>query len=144
MVNTSTTTDRLRPSAPDSRIDVLIVIYVASVAATVIALAVLAVLRPAEAPVEAWVHMAIVAAFAVLLPIRARSARRGSLGAFRSIGIIAVVLALVNAIEAVIFVLLPVWLRIEMVGTAVLMTVLAVAILAATRLRRGAAREPLR
>lgn len=66
-------------------------------------------------------HAIIVTLFAVLLPLRLRAARRGSLGALRAVGLIASALFLVNVVEASIPGFVPVWMRLEMVGIAVLM-----------------------
>lgn len=63
----------------------------------------------------------IVAAFAVLLLVRVRSARGGSVGALRAVGLISAVLLLVNVVEALIPGFVPIWMRVEMVGIAVLM-----------------------
>lgn len=99
----------------------LVGVYVAVVALTVVLLAVLAELAPAQATSEAWGHVVVVAVFAVLLSLRLRSARRGRVGALRAVGIISAVLLVVNLVEALIPGLFPGWMRLEMVGIAVLM-----------------------
>lgn len=99
----------------------LVGVYVAVVALTVVLLAVLAELAPAQATSEAWGHAVVVAVFAVLLSLRLRSARRGRVGALRAVGIISAVLLVVNLVEALIPGLFPGWMRLEMVGIAVLM-----------------------
>ncbi len=99
----------------------LVGIYVAVVAATILALIVLSATAPSQAPTEAWVHAVIVAAFAVLLPLRLRAAERGSVRAVRAVGIIAAVLLVVNVVQALLPDLYPVWMRVEMVGIAVVM-----------------------
>ncbi len=93
----------------------------AVVVATLVVLAVLSAVAPEQAPGEAWGHAIIVTLFAVLLPLRLRAARRGSLGALRAVGLIASALFLVNVVEASIPGFVPVWMRLEMVGIAVLM-----------------------
>lgn len=94
--------------------------------ATVAALAILSLTSPREAPREAWGHAVIVAAFAVLLPLRFRSARRGSVAALRAVGVIAAALLLVNVIEALLPHFVPGWMRVEMFGIAVLMVLIIV------------------
>lgn len=116
MVNT-----KFRSSTNLAMIGVALRIYLAVVAATIAALAVLAATNPDQATSNAWGHAVIVAFFAVLLPLRFRSARRGSVGALRAVGIIASVLALVNLIEALIPGFVPVWMRVEMFLVAALM-----------------------
>ncbi|MBJ7289578.1 hypothetical protein [Williamsia sp.] len=106
---------------PLSRLRRLVGIYVAVVAATILALIVLSATAPSQAPTEAWVHAVIVAAFAVLLPLRLRAAERGSVRAVRAVGIIAAVLLVVNVVQALLPDLYPVWMRVEMVGIAVVM-----------------------
>ena len=95
--------------------------YVVIVLGTVVALGILSATAPRLAGPDAWVHAMIVAVFAVILPLRVRAARAGSLGALRAVGLISAVLFLVNVIEAVIPGLFPTWMRVEMVGIAVLM-----------------------
>jgi hypothetical protein len=99
-----------------------VTVYVVVVAGTVVALAALSVLAPSLAPAEAWGHAVVVAVFAVLLPLRLRSARRGSGSALTAVVVIAAVLAVVNAVEASLAVF-PGWMRVEMVGIAALMVV---------------------
>lgn len=96
-------------------------VYLVVVLATLIVLIVLAKTAPSQAPSAAWTHAVIVAGFAVLLPIRLRSAQRGSVGALRAVGLIAAALFLVNVIEALIPGFVPIWMRVEMIGVAVLM-----------------------
>lgn len=107
--------------------------YVLIVVATLVALAVLSAVRPSLATDDAWVHAAIVAVFAVLLPLRVRAAGHGSGRALRAVAIIATVLVVVNAVEAAIPDAFPAWMRVEMVGIAVLMAAVA---LVAARTRR--------
>lgn len=100
---------------------VLVGVNVALTVLTLLALAVLSVAAPRLATPAAWGHAVIVAAFAVLLPLRLRSARTGRRSAVRAVGVIAAALLLVNAIEALLPSFVPVWMRIEMVATALLM-----------------------
>ncbi|MCC3314163.1 hypothetical protein [Nocardia africana] len=95
MVNKSSTA-----SIELERLGVLVRVYLGIALATVVALAVLSAAAPHEAPREAWGHAVIVAVFAVLLPLRLRSARRGSVAALRAVGLIAAALFLVNVVEA--------------------------------------------
>lgn len=103
----------------------LVVLYVGIVIATLVALGVLSAAAPEQATSEAWGHVVIVMLFAVLLPLRLRSARHGDRQAGRAVGIIAAVLALVNVVEAAIPGFVPPWMRIEMVLIAALMTAIA-------------------
>jgi hypothetical protein len=59
--------------------------------------------------------------FAVVLPPRLRSARRGSVPALRAVGIVSAVVFLVNVVELMIPGLFPAWMRVEMVFIALLM-----------------------
>jgi hypothetical protein len=95
--------------------------YVVVAVGTVVALGVLAAVAPSLATQDAWGHAVIVAVFAVVLPLRVRAARRGSLSALRAVAIISAVLFLVNVVEAAVPDLFPTWMRIEMVAIAVLM-----------------------
>jgi hypothetical protein len=110
-----------KPSMNVRRIAVIVRIYVAVVAATLVALGVLSAVDPGQATQEAWIHAAIVAVFAVVLPLRLRSAATGSVRGLRAVGLISAALLLVNAVEASISGLFPVWMRVEMVGIALLM-----------------------
>jgi hypothetical protein len=117
MVNTA----MVSRHGPMPAVGVLVRVYVAIVLGTVVALGILSVAAPAQATPDAWVHAVIVAVFAVLLPLRLRSARTGSRGGLRAVGLICAALFLVNVIEVMIPGLFPVWLRAVMVGIAVLM-----------------------
>lgn len=108
-------------SANVRRIAIIVRTYVAVVAATLVALGVLSAVDPGQAPQEAWIHAAIVAVFAVLLPLRLRSAATGSVRGLPAVGLIAGALVLVNAVEAAISGLFPGWMRVEMIGIALLM-----------------------
>jgi hypothetical protein len=99
----------------------IVAAYVVIVLGTVVALGVMSAAAPHLAPQQAWVHAVIVVVFAVILPVRLRSARAGSLRALRAVGLISAALFLVNVIEALLPGLFPVWMRAEMIGIAVLM-----------------------
>ncbi|GAA4839615.1 hypothetical protein GCM10023201_31750 [Actinomycetospora corticicola] len=103
----------------------LVGLYVVIVLATLVALTVLAATAPDLATPEAWGHAVVVAVFAVLLPLRLRVARRGSRRALTAVGVIAVVLALVNLVEAFLPAF-PGWMRAEMVVVAALMAAVGV------------------
>jgi hypothetical protein len=111
----------------------LVGVYVGVVVATVLALAVMTAVGSPLATREAWVHAVVVVVFAVLLPLRLRSARRGSKGGLDALVTIAAVLLVVNLVEAFVLDLFPTWMRVEMVGIAVLMALLVVAGLRARR-----------
>jgi hypothetical protein len=126
--------DRLRA------IIIAVGIYVALALGTVVALGILSATAPHQATHDAWVHAVIVAVFAVVLPLRLRGARAGSPGALRAVGIISAVLFLVNVIEAVIPGLFPLWMRVEMIGIALVMLVVILLVTgerAAARAGRG-------
>jgi hypothetical protein len=120
MVNTSVP----RPAA----LTRLLVVYVLIVVGTLAALGILSGVAPKQATSDAWVHAIIVAVFAVVLPVRARAAARGDVGALRAVGIIAAVLFTVNVVEAVLPGLFPGWMRGEMVGIAALMAAVALTV----------------
>jgi hypothetical protein len=98
--------------------------YVGLTAATLAALVVLSVVAPRQATAQAWGHQVIVAIFAVVLPLRARAARRGSDRALRAVAIIALVVAVVNLVEAFLPAF-PLWMRIVMIAVVLLMAALA-------------------
>src|SRR3954466_13784716 len=60
--------------------------YVAIALGTIAVLALLSAVAPHQATQEAWVHAVIVAVFAVVLPLRLRAARAGSVGGPRGGG----------------------------------------------------------
>jgi hypothetical protein len=102
--------------------------------ATLVALGVLVAIGSPQATSEAWIHAAIVTVFAILLPVRLRAARQGSARGRQAVAIIALVLVVVNVVEAAIPGLFPAWMRIEMIGIAALMAgVAALAFRARTR-----------
>jgi hypothetical protein len=102
-------------------VSVILRVYVGVAVATVVVLAVLSGFGSSLATQEAWVHAAIVAVFAVVLPLRLRAAREGRRSGLRAVGIISGVLVLVNAVEATIPGLFPAWMRVEMAAVAALM-----------------------
>ncbi len=101
-------------------------VYVLVVLATIAALIVMSAVSPHLATDRAWGHAGIVAVFAVVLPLRLRSARAGNRGGLRAVGIISAVLFLVNAVEILIPGFLPAWMRIEMIGITALMALAVV------------------
>lgn len=116
-------------------ISIVVWIYVAIVLGTIAALGILTAVAPQAATPAAWIHAAIVAVLAVVLPLRARAARGGSIGALRAVGIIASVLFLVNVIEGLIPGLFPLWMRVQMAGVALTMAAVILLIV-----REGVAR----
>lgn len=106
------------------------------VLATIAALVIMSVFAPHLATDHAWGHAVIVAVFAVLLPLRMRSARGGNRGGLLAVGIISAVLFLVNVVEMLILGFLPTWMRLEMIGVAALMAV-SVALVAQIAARRS-------
>ena len=129
MVSTLTRT----PKDDLDRATALVRGYVVVAAATVVALAIMSATGSHLATSDAWIHAVIVAAFAVLLPLRLRAARRCSEGALRAVGIITGVLLAVNLVEAAIPHLFPVWMRIEMLAIAALMTAVLISVVRARR-----------
>lgn len=107
------------PALP--RVGVLVGIYLGVVLLTLAALAVMSMVAPDQATEHAWGHAIVVAVFAVLLPLRLRSAQRGRRGAIRAVGIIAAVLLLANVVEAMLPGFVPAWMRGEMILVALLM-----------------------
>lgn len=114
-------------------VDRLVGAYVVVVVVTVGVLALLAANHSRQATTEAWVHAAVVAAFAFLLPARLLAAHRGRPGAWRAVAIISAVLVVANVVEGVLPGLFPVWMRWENLGIAVLM---AAVVLLVVRIRR--------
>jgi hypothetical protein len=112
--------------------------YVVVAVGTVVALAVLQAVDASLATSHAWGHALIVAVFAVLLPLRLRAARAGRRSGLRAVGNISGVLVAVNVVEASIPGFLPTWMRLEMVGVALLMVaIVSLVIRAAMRTRRS-------
>lgn len=102
--------------------------YVLLTIVSVLTLIVLSALGSDEATSDAWGHAVIVAAFSVLLALRLRAARRGSAPGLKAVGIIAVVLLVVNVVEAALPHAFPVWMRVEMLAVAIVMAALVVAV----------------
>ncbi len=126
----------ISPRGSGPALSALVYGYLAVAVGTVAALVILNA-APAQATPDAWIHALIVAGFAVLLPLRLRSARAGSRRGLRAVGMIGAVLFLVNVIEAAIPGLFPLWLRVVMVGIAGLMAaVVALVIRVALDARR--------
>ncbi|MGQ4512050.1 hypothetical protein [Streptomyces sp. DW26H14] len=110
---------------PLGAVSVLIAVYASAMAATVAALAVMAAgVAPGQATREAWGHAVIVTVLAFVLVLRLRSARAGSAGAVKALGVVAAVLVVVNAVEAALPGAFPGWMRIEMAAIALLMVAL--------------------
>lgn len=107
------------PALP--RVTALVGIYLGVVLLTIVALAVMSVIAPDQATEHAWGHAIVVAVFAVLLPLRLRSAQRGRRGAIRAVGIIAAVLLVANVVEALLPGFVPEWMRGQMILVALLM-----------------------
>jgi hypothetical protein len=105
-------------------VSALIGIYVVLTVGTIVTLIILEGTARHLATKDAWGHAVIVLAFAVLLPLRLRSARKGSADDVRAIAIIASALLVVNAVEAALPHAFPGWMRVEMVVIVVLMAVL--------------------
>ncbi|MEH3076705.1 MAG: hypothetical protein PGN11_08475 [Quadrisphaera sp.] len=99
----------------------LVRLYLVVVVCTLLTLGVLTVVAPAQATAEAWGHSLVVAVFAVLLPLRLRSARTGRRGAVRAVGLIAAALLVVNVVEALLPGFVPAWMQVQMVLVAALM-----------------------
>ena len=100
---------------------VLIRGYVVAAFATLAVLALLASVAPAQADDHAWWHAAIVAGFSLLLLLRSRSAEQGQESGRRAVRVISTVLLVANLVEAALPGTFPAWMRVEMVGVAVLM-----------------------
>lgn len=101
--------------------------------ATVAALVVLSIVQPELATPHAWGHAVIVAAVAVLLPLRLRAAWRGSGRALRASLVIAVVILVVNVVEAALPGVFTAWMRIDMVVSAAIMLLLVIVLVRARR-----------
>jgi hypothetical protein len=115
------TTDARWHSNNLAGIATLLRFYLLITVLTLVALLALSMLHPSSAPQTAWVHAVIVAGFAALLPLRLRSAQKGSVRALRAVGLIAAVVFLVNVVEAMWPDFVPLWMRCEMWVTALVM-----------------------
>ncbi|HEX5089175.1 MAG TPA: hypothetical protein VFV89_15310 [Nocardioides sp.] len=118
----------------------LVTTYVVLALGTLLVLAVLSAVAPAEAGSDAWVHAVVVAVFAGVLPLRLRAARRGSRRAEVALLVIAGVLAAANFVEAIVPGAFPGWMRVEMLGIAAVMVAVLVVCLRNPRIRTRAAK----
>lgn len=109
------------PAPRNTWLSAAVGVYVAVTLGTIAALAVLSRAAPSLATEEAWGHAVIVAVLALVLLLRLRVARRGNSRALHAVRIIALVLLVVNIVEAALPDVFPPWMRVEMVGIAVLM-----------------------
>ncbi|ROO87650.1 hypothetical protein EDD29_5274 [Actinocorallia herbida] len=107
-------------------VSAVVTVYVAIVIGTVAALGAMSSAAPEQATDEAWGHALVVLVFAILLPVRLRSARSGNTKAVRALGIIAAVLLVVNLVEAALPGVFPAWMRVEMAAIALLMLAMLV------------------
>lgn len=69
---------------------------------------------PHLATSHAWGHAIIVAAFAVLMPLRLRAALGGTRSGLRAVGLISATLFCVNMVEGLVPGFVPTWMRVEM------------------------------
>lgn len=134
--STSSVAGATRTAGALAQVKWLVGLYVVVVLGTLAALAVMGLAAPSLATSEAWGHAVIVAVFAIVLPLRARAALRGSSAALRALTIIGSVLAIVNLVEGAIPGAFPAWMRVEMLVIAVMMLALVVL---SVRARRDAA-----
>lgn len=110
-------------------IGLLIRSYIALTVASVLALCLLAVVDPHLATDHAWGHAVIVVVFAVLLPLRFRSARAGKRSGLRAVGLISGVLLAVNVVEGCLPGFFPLWMRVEMFCVALLMAAIVMLVI---------------
>jgi hypothetical protein len=99
-------------------------LYVVVTAATVLALAVMAVAAPHLATNHALGRAIVVAVFAVVLPLRLRAAIAGRRSGLRAVGLISATLFVVIVVEALIPGYFPTWMRVQMLGVVALMAVI--------------------
>ncbi|MER6988883.1 hypothetical protein ABT337_08230 [Saccharopolyspora hirsuta] len=116
----------------------LAIAYAVIAFGTLAALVAMSSLAPDLATPEAWGHAVIVAALALLLPLRVRAARRGRDSGLRAVLVIGCVLAVVNLVEAALVGVFPGWMRVQMLVVAALALALAGAASRARRRRRSA------
>ena len=119
----SSTTTPLPASA------VVVRVYLAVVVATLVVLVVLSSTGSPEATSNAWGHAIVVSVFAMLLPLRLRSAQTGRRSAIRAVGLISSALFLVNVVEALIPGFVPLWMRAEMYVVAALVLVVVLEVI---------------
>jgi hypothetical protein len=98
--------------------------YIAITVATVLTLVAMSIADPHLATSHAWGHALIVVVFAVLLPLRVRSARAGKRSGLRAVGLISATLLVINMAEGLIPGFFPAWMRVEMFCIAGLMAVI--------------------
>lgn len=122
----------------------LILTYVTIALASVVALTILQVTAPRFTSTDAWVHAAIVAVFAVVLPLRLRGVRVGRRRALRAVGIISGVLVAANAVEASIPGFVPAWMRVQMVIVAAIMLASVGLVVSIALAENNGARESIR
>ena len=122
----------------------VILAYVTIALASVVALAILQVAAPRFTSSDAWVHAAMVAVFAVVLPLRLRGVRLGRRRALRAVGIISGVLVAANAVEASIPGFAPGWMRVEMVIVAAIMLASVGLVVSIALAENNGARESIR
>jgi hypothetical protein len=109
------------PLKPLPAAAILVRVYLAVVVATLVILGVLSDTAPHQATSHAWGHAIVVSVFAIVLPLRLRSAQTGRRSAIRAVGLISAALFLANVIEALIPGFVPSWMRVEMYVVAALM-----------------------
>lgn len=123
MVNSTRDTAPSSAATPLPAASLVIRVYLAVVVATLVGLVILSFTASPLATSNAWGHAIVVSVFAIVLPLRLRSAQTGRRSAIRAVGLIATVLFLVNIVEALIPGFVPVWMRAEMYVVAALMLV---------------------
>ncbi len=113
---------------------ILIVVYLALSAVTLVAEGIVQAAAPSLVTIESWTRTAIVAIFALILLLVVNRAIRGSAGALLRLKI--VVPIVFAAFVAVIFLLpLPTWVLIEQIICLVLIAVVGMLIFTARRKR---------
>lgn len=121
MVNKAATAENVGTPVALRASAALVWAYVILVGLSLAALIVLSAVMREWATTEAWVHMVIVAVFAIVLPLQIRRARLGQRGAVRAVGLIAAVLFVVNVVEVLVPSFMPAWMQIVMVLMAAAM-----------------------
>lgn len=129
MVNSTRDTAPSSAATPLPAASLVIRVYLAVVVATLVGLVILSFTASPLATSNAWGHAIVVSVFAIVLPLRLRSAQTGRRSAIRAVGLIATVLFLVNIVEALIPGFVPVWMRAEMYVVAALMLVVVLEVI---------------
>lgn len=129
MVNRSSDIVPSSASTPLPVSAVAIRFYLTVVVATLVGLTVLSFTAADQATSNAWGHAIVVSVFAVVLPLRLRSAQTGRRSAIRAVGLIASVLLLVNIVEALLPGFVPFWMRVQMGVVAALMLVVVLEVI---------------